>query len=169
MLSTDQWTTIQGLVAWLEVPAPPATVVPVTRLLPTPKASDGPNGGPNQRDGQVEVVLPAVTVRLTDDWRVPETGQDFGPAIRRWESILGRPAPTPATSSMTARPRDALRANPAFYEWVMGLNEGLITSHTDMPRPEQIKRAGNSVVTLQAVAAYRTLRSAAPLLLSEAA
>lgn len=145
----------------VEVPAPAALVEPVPHLLPTPKATDGPNGGPNQRDGADNYYLPAVAVRLTDDWRVLETGQDFGPAIRRWESVLGRPAPAPATPSMTARPRGALRASPAFYEWVMGLDEGLITRHADMPRPEQIKRAGNSVVTRQAVAGYQALTAAA--------
>ncbi|MFJ6239806.1 DNA cytosine methyltransferase [Streptomyces griseus] len=145
----------------VEVPAPAATVTPVPHLLPTPKATDGPNGGPNQRDGEGNFYLPAVAVRLTEDWRVLETGQDFGPAIRRWESILGRPAPAPATPSMTARPRGALRANPAFYEWVMGIDTGVITDHMDMPRPQQIKRAGNSVVTLQAEAGCAALRAAA--------
>lgn len=152
---------VPGTGVTVRVPAPAPTVEPVPHLLPTPKATDGPNGGPNQRDGEGNYYLPAVAVRLTDDWRVPETGQDFAPAIRRWESILGRPAPAPATPSMTARPRGALRVNPAFYEWVMGIDEGLITQHTDMPRPQQLKRAGNSVVTLQAVAADEALAAAA--------
>lgn len=152
---------IPGAGVTIEVPAPAALVEPVPHLLPTPKATDGPNGGPNQRDGADNYYLPAIAVRLTDDWRVPETGQDFGPAIRRWETVLGRPAPAPATPSMTARPRGALRANPAFYEWVMGIDEGVITQHTDMPRPEQIKRAGNSVVSLQTAAGHAALRSAA--------
>lgn len=162
-MSRARWFgyAIPGVGVTVRVPAPAATVEPVPHLLPTPKATDGPNGGPNQRDGENNFYLPAVAVRLTEDWWVAETGQDFGPAIRRWENILGRPAPAPATPSMTARPCGALRHDPTFYEWVMGIDEGVITQHTDMPRPEQIKRAGNSVVALQAVAAYEELRSAA--------
>ncbi|MFD8777582.1 DNA cytosine methyltransferase [Streptomyces sp. NPDC059916] len=141
----------------VEVPAPAPVVESVPRLLPTPKASDGPNGGPNQRDGAGNYYLPGIAVRLDDQWRAPELGHDYGPAIRRWERILGRPAPAPTAPDA----RGNLRLSPAFTEWVMGLDDGLITQHTDMPRPQQIKRAGNSVVTLQALAAYSALRTAA--------
>jgi DNA (cytosine-5)-methyltransferase 1 len=160
---------VPGAGVTVEVPAPAATVKPASYLLPTPKATDGPNGGPNQRDGAGNYYLPGIAVRLTEDWRVVETGQDFGPAIRRWVEILGRPAPAPTSPSMSARPRGALRFCPRFAEWVMGLDDGLITSHADMPRPEQIKRAGNSVVTLQAIAAYEALRAAAAQTLPAAA
>ncbi|MEU9495453.1 DNA cytosine methyltransferase [Streptomyces sp. NPDC048215] len=150
---------IPGTGVTVEVPAPAPTVAPVARLLPTPKASDGPNGGPNQRDGQGNYYLPGVAVRLDENWRAPDLGHDYGPAIRRWENIIGRPAPAPTSPDA----RGNLRISPAFTEWVMGLDEGLITRHTGMPRPQQIKRAGNSVVTLQAVAGYRALRTAAAL------
>ncbi|WP_331728786.1 DNA cytosine methyltransferase (plasmid) [Streptomyces sp. NBC_01259] len=141
----------------IEVPAPPPTVEPVTRLLPTPKASDGPNGGPNQRDGQGNYYLPGLAVRLDENWRAPDLGHDYAPAIHRWERVLGRPAPAPTTPDA----RGNLRISPAFTEWVMGIDAGAITRHADMPRPQQIKRAGNSVVTLQAVAAYEALAAAA--------
>ncbi|MET8841476.1 DNA cytosine methyltransferase [Streptomyces rubiginosohelvolus] len=147
---------VPGAGVTVEVPAPAPTVEPVARLLPTPKASDGPNGGPNQRDGQGNYYLPGIAVRLDEHWRAPELGHDYGPAIRRWESILGRPAPAP-TSPDT---RGNLRICPRFAEWVMGIDEGVITRHTDMPRPQQIKRAGNSVVTLQAEAGFAALRAA---------
>lgn len=151
---------VPGAGVTVEVQAPEPTVTPVPHLLPTPKATDGPNGGPNQRDGAGNYYLPALAVRLDADWRVPETGQDFAPAIRRWERVVGRPAPKPASPSPTARPKGAPRFCPRFAEWLMGLDEGLITRHTGMPRPEQIKRAGNSVVTVQAAAAYEALRAA---------
>jgi DNA (cytosine-5)-methyltransferase 1 len=141
----------------VEVPAPAPTVEPVPRLLPTPKASDGPNGGPNQRDGQGNYYLPGIAVRLDKNWQAPELGHDYAPAIHRWERVLGRPAPAPTTPDA----RGNLRISPAFTEWVMGIDEGLVTQHTDMPRPQQIKRAGNSVVTLQAVAGYEALAAAA--------
>jgi DNA (cytosine-5)-methyltransferase 1 len=148
---------IPGAGATVEVPAPAPTVEPVARLLPTPKASDGPNGGPNQRDGAGNYYLPGIAVRLDEQWRAPELGHDYGPAIRRWERILGRPAPAPVSSNA----RGEMRICPRFTEWVMGLDDQLITVHVDMPRPQQIKRAGNSVVTLQALAAYKALTAAA--------
>jgi DNA (cytosine-5)-methyltransferase 1 len=156
---------VPGAGVTVEVPAPAPTVEPVPRLLPTPKASDGPNGGPNQRDGAGNYYLPGIAVRLDDQWRAPELGHDYAPAIRRWERILGRPAPAPVSPNA----RGELRICPRFAEWVMGLDDGVITSHGDMPRPQQIKRAGNSVVTLQAVAAYEALTAAAALALPLAA
>ncbi|MFI8191420.1 DNA cytosine methyltransferase [Streptomyces sp. NPDC085946] len=147
---------VPGAGAIVEVPAPAPTVEPVPRLLPTPKASDGPNGGPNQRDGAGNYYLPGIAVRLDEDWRASELGHDYAPAIRRWERVLGRPAPAPTAPDA----RGNLRLSPAFTEWVMGLDEGVVTQHADMPRPQQIKRAGNSVVTLQALAAYEALTAA---------
>jgi DNA (cytosine-5)-methyltransferase 1 len=148
---------VPGAGVTVEVPAPAPTVEPVARLLPTPKASDGPNGGPNQRDGAGNYYLPGIAVRLDADWRIPELDHDYGPAVHRWERVLGRPAPTPTAPDA----RGNLRLSPAFTEWVMGLDDGLITAHADMPRPQQIKRAGNSVVTIQALAAYEALTAAA--------
>ncbi|MFC9268988.1 DNA cytosine methyltransferase [Streptomyces zhihengii] len=140
----------------IEVPAP-GRAPSGLRLLPTPKASDGPNGGPNQRDGAGNYYLPGIAVRLDDQWRAPELGHDYGPAIRRWEPILGRPAPAPTAPDS----RGNLRLSPAFTEWVMGYPAGWVTDLTGMPRPEQIKRCGNGVVPQQATAAYTALRAAA--------
>lgn len=137
----------------VEVPARTPTVHPVARLLPTPKASDGPNGGPNQRDGNGNYYLPGLAVRLDAQWQAPDLGHDYAPAIHRWELVLGRPAPAPTAPDA----RGNLRLSPRFTEWAMGLDDGLITRHADMPRPEQIKRAGNSVVTLQAIHGYQAL------------
>ncbi|EGE40833.1 DNA cytosine methyltransferase [Streptomyces sp. SID4928] len=148
---------VPGAGVTVEVPAPAPTAEPVARLLPTPKASDGPNGGPNQRDGQGNYYLPGVAVRLDEHWRAPELGHDYGPAIHRWEAILGRPAPAPTSLDARGNPRVC----PRFYEWVMGIGAGVITDHMDMPRPQQIKRAGNSVVTLQAEVGCAALRAAA--------
>jgi DNA (cytosine-5)-methyltransferase 1 len=121
------------------------------RLLPTPKASDGPNGGPNQRDGVGNYYLPGVAVRLDSRW-VSVDGVDYGPAIRRWEAILGRHAPAP-----TERTRgDGRGLSPRFVEWLMGADEGWITD-LDLPRAQQIKIGGNGAVTRQAVEGYRRL------------
>lgn len=69
---------------------------------------------------------------------------DYGPAIRRWEQILGRAAPAPAI------PRgDKNRLNPVFVEWMMGLPEGHVTGHGLNARSE-LQMLGNGVVPQQA-------------------
>ncbi|QCX81185.1 Modification methylase HhaI [Streptomyces sp. YIM 121038] len=120
-------------------------------LLPTPKASDGPNGGPNQRDGQGNYYLPGMAVRLGQDW-VAHDGTDYGPAIRRWESVLGRRAPFPTEPGS----RGNRRLTPPFVEWLMGAPEGWVTG-LGLPRAQQLKILGNGVVTLQAIEGYRRL------------
>lgn len=139
----------------IKVPAPAPAMNPVPRLLPTPKASDGPNGGPNQRDGAGNYYLPGIAVRLHEDWRAPELGHDYGPAIHRWETVLGRPAPSPTAPDA----RDNLRLSPRFVEWLMGYPADWVTD-LDMPRPEQIKRLGNGVVPQQTTAGHRHLMAA---------
>lgn len=140
----------------VEVAAPPALFPPV-RLLPTPKASDGPNGGPNQRDGKGGWYLPAIAWRLDEDWRALELGpeHDYAQAIRRWEKVIGRPAPAPASLSRLGE----LRICPDFTDWLMGYPAGL-TDRPGIPRTQRIKLGGNGVVAAQAVAAYRMLRAA---------
>ncbi|MGW0312064.1 DNA cytosine methyltransferase [Streptomyces flavidovirens] len=121
------------------------------RLLPTPKASDGPNGGPNQRDAAGNYYLPGVAVRLDSRW-ISVDGIDYGPAIHRWESVLERHAPAP-----TERTRgDGRGLSPRFVEWMQGDDEGWITD-LDIPRAQQIKIAGNQAMTRQAVEGYRRL------------
>lgn len=74
---------------------------------------------------------------------------EYGPAVARWESVLGRPAPGPT---------DALgRLSPAFVEWMMGLRAGHVTSVPGLPRGAQLKALGNGVVPQQAAAALRML------------
>ncbi|MFF7730001.1 DNA cytosine methyltransferase [Streptomyces sp. NPDC008001] len=125
----------------------------VVNLLATPKASDGPHGGPNQRDRAGNYYLPGQAVRLDDRW-VATNGTDYGPAIRRWEAVLGRPAPEP-TEPGTKGNR---RLSPGFVEWMMGAEPGWVTG-TDLglSRSDQLKILGNGVVIHQAALAYRTL------------
>ncbi|MEU9406160.1 DNA cytosine methyltransferase [Streptomyces sp. NPDC048281] len=125
----------------------------VVNLLPTPKASDGPHGGPNQRDSSGNYYLPGQAVRLDGRW-VATNGTDYGPAIRRWESVLGRPAPEP-TEAGTKGNR---RLSPAFVEWMMGADPGWVTSpDLGLSRSDQLKILGNGVVIHQAHYAYRAL------------
>jgi len=76
-------------------------------------------------------------------------GTDWGgyaPAIRRWERVLGRPAPAPTDARG--------RLNAPFVEWMLGWPEG----HTsELSRSQALKVLGNGVVVLQAVEAYAQL------------
>jgi DNA (cytosine-5)-methyltransferase 1 len=76
----------------------------------------------------------------------------YSPAIRRWEHILGRPAP--------AHVDDRGRLSPGFVEWMMGLPAGWLAAvplpdgMTDsQARNAQLKAGGNGVVPQQAYAA----------------
>lgn len=124
-------------------------------LLPTPKASDGPHGGPNQRDAAGRCYLPGQAVRLDDRW-VAADGTDYGPAVRRWEHITGRSAPCPTEPGT----RGNRRLSPAFVEWMMGLPAGWVTAVPGIPRKEQLKILGNGVVPHQAHHAYGLLLGA---------
>ncbi|MFF4563031.1 DNA cytosine methyltransferase [Streptomyces sp. NPDC001435] len=122
------------------------------RLLPTPKASDGPHGGPNQRDTTGRYYLPGQAVRLDAQWVVTD-GTDYSPAIRRWEHITGHPAPCPTELGRFGN----RRLSPAFVEWLMGLPAGWVTAVPSIPRKEQLKILGNGVVPRQAHHAYGLL------------
>ncbi|MEV6747407.1 DNA cytosine methyltransferase [Streptomyces sp. NPDC051080] len=129
----------------------------VVNLLPTPKASDEPRRGPNQRDTSGRYYLPGQAVRLDPAW-VASDGTDYGPAIRRWERITGRPAPCPTEPGT----RGNRRLSPAFAEWLMGLPAGWVTAVPDIPRKEQLRIIGNGVVPQQAVYAYAWLLGVVP-------
>ncbi|GAA4221436.1 DNA (cytosine-5)-methyltransferase 1 [Streptosporangium album] len=73
----------------------------------------------------------------------------YGPAIARWEHVLGRPAPGPVD--------DRGRLAPVFVEWLMGLPAGHVTEVPGLPRNAQLKALGNGVVPKQAVYALRLL------------
>lgn len=78
---------------------------------------------------------------------------EYEPAIRRWERILGRPAPRPTD--------DRGRLSPAFVEWMQGLAPGHVTGVPGIPRGAQLKALGNGVVPQQAAAALRLLAARA--------
>lgn len=85
----------------------------------------------------------------------------FGPAIHRWEQVIGRPAPEPVDE----RGRLAV----PFVEWMQGLPAGHVTDVPGLSRKAMLKALGNGVVTLQAVAALVVLRERARTLLAAAA
>lgn len=77
---------------------------------------------------------------------------DYTPAVRRWEHVLGRPAPFPTQPGVHGRPVLA----PAFVEWLQGLEPGWVTS-LPLPRTAQLRALGNGVVPQQATYALGLL------------
>lgn len=76
----------------------------------------------------------------------------YEPAIRRWESVLDRPAPSPTEPNKNGRPRLTAK----FDEWMMGLPAGWITD-VNIPYGAMLKLCGNGCVPLQAEVAIRQL------------
>ena len=172
--------------------AEPGAGRPDLALLPTPRATDGSKGGPNQRGSKGDLMLPSAVHQLPPTPRATrggsstettallptpsaadgsggrynstghqvtlpgtarELGEQFGQyadAIRRQESLFGRPAPGPTEPGKT-RPRLSAR----FAEWMMGLHDGWITDVPGITRREALTALGNGVVPQQAIAALR--------------
>ena len=119
----------------------------VTRdgLLGTPTANPDNVRSPERRQG-----------REPTPGEVVAGGGDFGPytaAIRRWEPIIGRPAPSPTEPGKDDRPR----LSPAFVEWLMGLPDGWVTGVPGLTRNAQLKALGNGIVPQQMALAVRLL------------
>jgi site-specific DNA-cytosine methylase len=113
--------------------------------LPTPTASDW-KGANHSGSGSASSRGIATVVEQTN-WG------KFEPAIRRWESTIGRKAPSPTK----ADGKDgAHRLSSKFTEWMMGLPDGWITGH-GLSRNDELKMAGNGVVPQQAELALRIL------------
>jgi len=99
---------------------------------------------------QVEADAPKSRIKdqvLTTSWG------KFEPAIRRWEEVLGRPAPAPTKPDGKDGNH---RLSSSFTEWMMGLPVGWVTGH-GLKRNDELKMCGNGVVPQQAVLALRHL------------
>jgi DNA (cytosine-5)-methyltransferase 1 len=112
-------------------------------LLPTPRATDGTNGGPNQRGRKGDLAMGSACQ--------PEVWGKFAEAVALWESITGRPAPDPTVPA----PRGGRRLNPALSEWMMGYPDGYVTS--ELERNAALRAIGNGVVPLQGSTAWDLL------------
>ena len=146
------------------------------KLLPTPRATDAAKGGPNQRGSSGDLTLPAVAMLPTpssadadgghttrgdraDELLLPgiatagpEVIEKYQPAIRRWERVLGRPAPPMTEPGQHGQPVLSRR----FDEWLMGLPEGYVAD-VPMRRTEAVRMLGNGVVPQQALRALEWL------------
>lgn len=124
------------------LPTPAVLAIEAQRLLPTPRATDGTKGGPDQRGSSGDLMLPSA---------VHQNWGDYAAAIARWESVLGRPAPAPPEPGKTGNPR----LSPVFVEFLMGLPAGHVTGVPGLTRSDQLKVLGNGVVWQQCAAATR--------------
>jgi len=113
-------------------------------LLPTPRASDGDKGGPNQRSSGGDPALPAAVQ--------PQRWGRYAPAIARHERLTGRRAPEP-----TEPGPNGPRLSPRFPEWLMCLPDGWVTAVPGISRAAKLRILGNGVIPLQGEAAAREL------------
>ena len=119
-------------------------------LLPTPSASDGIGGGPNNPENRL---AQGHHVQLIDLGMLPdEQWGKYSVAIRRWEQLT-RSAPSPTEPNRNGNPR----LNPAFSEWMMGWPAGWVTDVPGISRNDQLRIIGNGVVVMQAVSAFQWL------------
>lgn len=132
-------------------------------LLPTPTAVEGTKSmtykDADEKKGQTNltnVVNTAAGVNAGNKGYLGSTNVHWGkfePAIRRWEEVLGRPAPAPTKPDGKD---GAHRLSSAFTEFMMGLEPGWITD-CGLTRNEELKACGNGVVPQQAELALRIL------------
>jgi DNA (cytosine-5)-methyltransferase 1 len=115
------------------------------RLLPTPDTGTSPRGhgrrggrpGNGHQSGK-GLDAAARTLTTPGGSATPVAWREYEPAIRRWETILGQPAPPPAEPGPGGRPRLAAE----FAEWMMGI-PGLVTGVPGLPRTAQLRVIGN--------------------------
>jgi hypothetical protein len=122
-------------------------------LLGTPRTSSANSPSSKQVENGAD------KARLEDQVRSANEGYiswgKFEPAIRRWEQVLGRPAPAP-TKPDGKDGNHRLAAE--FTEWMMGLDFGHVTNpELGLTRVEMLKLCGNGVVPQQAELALRML------------
>jgi DNA (cytosine-5)-methyltransferase 1 len=127
-------------------------------LLPTPNTMEHlPDRTGEARERQLHrgssASRRASSGNLREDILEVTTWGKFEPAIKRWEQVLGRPAPAPTKPDGKD---DAHRLSSKFTEWMMGLPDGWITD-CGLSRNEELKAAGNGVVPQQAELALRIL------------
>jgi DNA (cytosine-5)-methyltransferase 1 len=120
--------------------------------------SDAEGDGRNEGRAESAGVVGGPDVALGGAAAAAVEWGEFGPAVRRWEQVIGRPAPAPTELSA----RGSLALAPRFVEWMMGLPAGHVTDVPGLTRNDQLKALGNGVVPQQAAAAIRYLLQFAP-------
>lgn len=111
-------------------------------LLPTPRATDGSNGGPNQRGRRGDLALPSAVQ--------PANWGQYAAAVARHEAMYGD-LPDP----LEVGPRGGLRLRWPFVQSLMALPDDWIAPDCD--RLDALRMLGNAVFAPAAEAAYRHL------------
>jgi hypothetical protein len=125
----------------------------INELFPTPIVRDYKDGSAAQsRNGKVSTDTVARAVFNSGEVTSTNWGK-FEPAIRRWEAIIGRPAPQPTKPDGKEGNH---RLSSKFTEWMMGLPDGWITD-IGLKRNDELKACGNGVVPQQAELALSLL------------
>lgn len=115
---------------------------------PDAHLGDRPARTPPGRTGRATARGSLTWAHSTYPWSV------YTDAVRRWEHILGRPAPEPTEPGRNGRPR----LRPEFTAWVMGLpSDDYLAAVPDVSRIAALRLAGNGVVPQHAEAAFREL------------
>jgi DNA (cytosine-5)-methyltransferase 1 len=127
--------------------------------MPTPKALDGIKGNLKTSQERLDAGFFVDLPNVANDLAESISWGKFEPAIRRWETVTGRPAPAPTKPDGK---EDAHRLSSKFTEWMMGLPDGWITD-CGLSRNEELKAAGNGVVPQQAEMALRLLLTNEPI------
>jgi hypothetical protein len=128
-----------------------AQVLARDNLMPTPVASEGTKAPSQQTSAQKAKTGQVWLSNAAKDMEI--SWGKFEPAIRRWESIIGRPAPAPTKPDGKD---GAHRLSSEFTEWMMGVPAGWITD-IGLSRNDELKACGNGVVPQQAELALRIL------------
>jgi DNA (cytosine-5)-methyltransferase 1 len=137
------------------------------RLIGRPDAAVSGDAPPADAGDQLFAAQPGAVASRTTSGQRPGSGADrrpgdrgegldwaeYGPAIERWERVLGRRVPAPTVLGL----RGGLQLSPVFAEWLMGLPAGWVTGVPGLTRNQQLKLLGNGVVPQQCAAAVRHL------------
>jgi len=115
------------------------------KLLPTPLTTEYKQNASPGTIGRNSPPLGALV--HSDAWG------KYAPAIHRWEQTTGHTAPAPTIPDGKDGQH---RLNPAFAEFMMGLQPGWVTD-CDITRTEMLKAIGNGVVPQQATLALKEL------------
>lgn len=119
-------------------------------LLPTTTAKDGAASRNRtcvrQPDAKYTIGTTLTDVAWLDAWG------EYGTAIARHAATFGTPPPTPTVLGTKGQPA----LSPRFSEWMMAAPAGWVTE-LDIPRTEQLRILGNSIVGPCAVAAFAEL------------
>lgn len=125
-------------------------------LLPTPNTMEHREIKSKEKIAELKERSPGGYRNLREE--VVNEAQNWGqyePAIRRWEGVMGRPAPSP--TEPTGKD-GSHRLSAKFTEWMMGVPEGHITSdEIGLSRADALKACGNGVVPQQALLALQYL------------